>query len=94
MARELCRQQHSRGLHGSRGGFLGALTSVSVRVWCTALHLASRDTLGSGFIPFDRENLKAWIDDPQHLKPGCNMPALKLDPEELDLVVAYLMTLH
>lgn len=57
-------------------------------------HLASRDTIGSGFITLDRENLRAWIDDPQRLKPGCNMPALKLDPEELDLVVDYLMTLR
>ena len=57
-------------------------------------HLASRDTIGSGFITLNRENLKAWIDDPQRLKPGCNMPALKLDPQELDAVVDYLMTLR
>lgn len=57
-------------------------------------HLASRDTIAAGFIPMDRENLKAWIDDPQRLKPGCNMPALKLDPDELDSVVDYLMTLR
>ena len=57
-------------------------------------HLASRDTIGSGFIALNRENLKAWIDDPQQLKPGCNMPALKLDPHELDAVVDYLMTLR
>ena len=57
-------------------------------------HLASRNTIGSGFIPFDRENLKAWINDPQALKPGCNMPALKLDDRELDDVVDYLMTLR
>ncbi|MEE2972730.1 MAG: cytochrome c oxidase subunit II [Planctomycetota bacterium] len=56
--------------------------------------LATRDTIGSGFIPLDRENLKAWIDDPQALKPGCNMPALKLDDQELDDVVDYLMTLR
>jgi cytochrome c oxidase subunit 2 len=57
-------------------------------------HLASRNTLGSGFIPFNRQNLKAWINDPQALKPGCNMPALKLDDRELDDVVDYLMTLR
>ena len=57
-------------------------------------HLASRNTIGSGFIPFDRQNLKAWINDPQALKPGCNMPALKLDERELDDVVDYLMTLR
>jgi cytochrome c oxidase subunit 2 len=57
-------------------------------------HLASRNTIGSGFIPLDRDNLRAWIDDPNQLKPGCNMPSLKLDPPELDAVTDYLMTLH
>jgi cytochrome c oxidase subunit 2 len=57
-------------------------------------HLASRDTIGSGFIPLNRDNLRAWIDDPNQLKPGCNMPSLKLDPPELDAVTDYLMTLH
>ena len=57
-------------------------------------HLATRDTLASGMIPFNRENLRAWIDDPQAIKPGCNMPALKLDPDELDAVTDYLLTLR
>ena len=57
-------------------------------------HLASRSTLASGMIPFNRENLRAWIDDPQAIKPGCNMPALKLDPDELDAVTDYLITLR
>ena len=57
-------------------------------------HLASRNTLASGFIPFNRQNLKSWINDPQALKPGCNMPALKLDDRELNDVVDYLMTLR
>ena len=57
-------------------------------------HVATRDTLASGMIPFNRENLRAWIDDPQAIKPGCNMPALKLDPDELDAVTDYLFTLR
>lgn len=57
-------------------------------------HLASRNTIGSGFIPLNRDNLHAWIDDPNQLKPGCNMPSLKLDPSELDAVTDFLMTLH
>jgi cytochrome c oxidase subunit 2 len=37
-----------------------------------------------------RDNLRRWIEDPQHLKPGVRMPALGLSREELDAVVAYL----
>ena len=54
----------------------------------------SRDTIGSGFIPLDRANLRAWIDDPAQLKIGCNMPSLKLDATELDAVTDYLLRLN
>jgi len=56
-------------------------------------HLASRETIGAGVVPLTRTNLRAWIADPQKLKIGCNMPSLKLDDRELDLVTDYLMTL-
>jgi cytochrome c oxidase subunit 2 len=56
-------------------------------------HLMSRTTLASGMADLDRETLRAWIDDPQSLKPGCNMPSLKLSPAELDAVTDYLLTL-
>jgi len=57
-------------------------------------HLASRETIGSGIVPLTRENLRAWIADPQTMKIGCNMPSLKLDDRELDLITDYLMTLR
>jgi len=56
-------------------------------------HLASRQTIASGMAPLTRENLRAWIADPQVLKPQCNMPSLKLSDEELDAVTDYLLTL-
>lgn len=56
-------------------------------------HLMSRERIASGLIPNTEENLKLWIEDPQNMKPGCNMPALKLSNEEVDAVVAYLLTL-
>ena len=56
-------------------------------------HLASRDTIGSGYIELTRANLRQWIADPQVLKPGCNMPSLQLSDTELDAVTDYLMTL-
>jgi cytochrome c oxidase subunit 2 len=56
-------------------------------------HLMSRDTLGSGVIPNTTENLRAWVKDPQAIKPGNLMPNMQLNSRELDDVVAYLSAL-
>jgi cytochrome c oxidase subunit 2 len=56
-------------------------------------HLMSRDTLGSGVIPNTPKNLRAWVKDPQAIKPGNLMPDMQLDPRELDAVVSYLSSL-
>jgi cytochrome c oxidase subunit II len=57
-------------------------------------HLMSRDTLASGIIPNTAENLRQWIQDPDSLKPGCLMPAMKLTDRDMDAIVAYLGTLR
>jgi cytochrome c oxidase subunit 2 len=36
-------------------------------------HLMSRQTLGSGMIPNNRDELKRWVADPQKIKPDCLM---------------------
>ena len=56
-------------------------------------HLMSRETIGAGVAPLNPKTLRMWVDDPQNLKEGCNMPSLKLDSAQLDAVVAYLLTL-
>jgi cytochrome c oxidase subunit 2 len=56
-------------------------------------HLMSRDTLGAGVIPNTVENLRAWVKDPQVIKPGCLMPSMQLNAQELDQVVTYLASL-
>ena len=56
-------------------------------------HLMSRDTLASGAIPNTAENLKAWIDDPNHFKPGSLMPAMHLTERQNAQITAYLLTL-
>ncbi len=56
-------------------------------------HLMSRTTIGAGAAILNPQTLRAWVDDPQNLKVGCNMPSLKLDPNQLDSIVAYLLTL-
>lgn len=56
-------------------------------------HLASRDTIGSGAVPLNAANIRAFVDDPAHFKPGALMPPMHLNDKDLDLVTAYLMSL-
>src|SRR5499427_5629360 len=56
-------------------------------------HLMSRETLGSGAAPNTPEKLRAWVRDPQTIKEGCLMPDMQLSDQELDQIVAYLLTL-
>jgi cytochrome c oxidase subunit 2 len=56
-------------------------------------HLASRMSLASGTLPYNRSNLAGWIANPQQFKPGSNMPAVPLKPEELNAIVDYLDSL-
>jgi cytochrome c oxidase subunit 2 len=56
-------------------------------------HLMSRTTLASGMIPNTAENLRAWVQDPQAIKPGNLMPNMQLNAHELDAVVNYLSSL-
>ena len=57
-------------------------------------HLASRDTIASGSVPYTDANLRAFINDPATFKPGCLMPAMHLNYHDLDAVVRYLETLR
>lgn len=56
-------------------------------------HLASRDTLASAMVPNDTQWLTKWVKDPQTVKPGCWMPAFKLDAEDEKELVRYLESL-
>jgi cytochrome c oxidase subunit 2 len=53
-------------------------------------HVGSRPTIAAGTLPNTRGSLAAWIADPQHVKPGNNMPQIPLGPAELNAVAAYL----
>jgi cytochrome c oxidase subunit II len=57
-------------------------------------HLASRDTIASGPIQNTPENLRKWIADPSSMKPGVLMPSMHLNDHDLDVITAYLTTLH
>ncbi|HZQ62194.1 MAG TPA: cytochrome c oxidase subunit II [Casimicrobiaceae bacterium] len=56
-------------------------------------HVASRPFLAAGRLPNTPSQMMAWIINPQQFKPGVNMPAIPLSPEDLKAVVAYLQTL-
>ena len=57
-------------------------------------HLASRETIASGSIQNTPENLRAWIDNPNSMKPGSLMPAMHLNNHDLDVITAYLTELR
>ena len=57
-------------------------------------HLMSRRTIAAGAAENTPENLRLWIQNPDSIKPGSLMPAMKLSDAELDALVRYLETLQ
>jgi cytochrome c oxidase subunit 2 len=82
---QTCRDCHRVRGTPARGNYAPDLT-----------HLMSRQTLGAGIIPNDREgkNLRDWIVNPQKAKSGCLMAGFPLSDRDLDLMVDYLLTLR
>ena len=56
-------------------------------------HLASRSTIAAGALPLNAGSLAAWLSDPQRQKPGTNMPTIDIEPDDLNALVAYLLSL-
>jgi len=69
-------------------------TNASGRFGPDLTHLMSRRTLASGAAENSRENLRLWIQNPDAIKPGSLMPAMKLSDADLDALVRYLETLQ
>jgi len=57
-------------------------------------HLMSRRTLAAGAAENTPENLRLWIQNPDAIKTGSLMPAMKLSDTDLDALVRYLETLR
>ena len=57
-------------------------------------HLMSRRTIAAGAAENTTENLRLWIQNPEAIKPGSLMPAMKLSDADLDALVRYLETLR
>jgi cytochrome c oxidase subunit II len=69
-------------------------TNATGRFGPDLTHLMSRRTLASGAAENTPENLRLWIQNPDAIKPGSLMPAMKLSDADLDALVRYLETLQ
>jgi cytochrome c oxidase subunit 2 len=69
-------------------------TAATGRFGPDLTHLASRDTIAAGPVQNTPENLRKWIADPNSMKPGVLMPSMHLNDHDLDVITAYLTTLH
>jgi cytochrome c oxidase subunit II len=69
-------------------------TQAGSRVGPDLTHVASRQTIAAGTLPTTREHLTEWVRDPQSIKPGTRMPAIRLSEDDLRAVVAYLESLR
>jgi cytochrome c oxidase subunit II len=69
-------------------------TAANGRFGPDLTHLMSRSTIASGAAENTRANLRRWIDDPDSIKPGSLMPAMKVADADLDALVAYMETLR
>lgn len=57
-------------------------------------HLMSRTTLAAGAAVNDEASLVEWLTDPDHIKPGARMPAMKLSDSQIARVAGYLSSLE
>lgn len=53
-------------------------------------HFASRRSIAAGTLPMSEANVRAWISDPQHYKPGSQMPKMPLSSTQVEAIAAYL----
>ncbi len=69
-------------------------TAANGRFGPDLTHLMSRRTIASGAAENTTEKLRLWVQNPDAIKPGSLMPAMKLNDTDLDALVRYLETLQ
>ena len=79
-----CTLCHTVRGHGAAGAEIGP----------DLTHFASRTIIAGGVAPLTEADVRRWLHDPGALKPGTKMPNFKFTDDELDAVVAYLMSLQ
>jgi cytochrome c oxidase subunit II len=75
--------------HAIRG-----VTGADVHVAPDLTHVASRKQLGSGILENTPANMRRWLKNPQHIKPGALMPDFNFTDQQLDQLGEYLETLR
>jgi cytochrome c oxidase subunit II len=75
--------------HAIRG-----VTGADTRVAPDLTHVASRRQLGAGILENTPANMRRWLKNPQHIKPGALMPDFNFTDQQLDQLGAYLETLQ
>ncbi len=68
-------------------------TSAIAMVGPDLTHLASRTDILTGLLKTNENNLFAWINHPQQIKPGAHMPDFILEKDSLKAIVHYLSQL-
>ena len=69
-------------------------TAANGRFGPDLTHLMSRETIASGAAENTTENLRLWITEPDAIKPGSLMPAMKLNDADVDALVRYMTSLR
>src|SRR5262249_36346101 len=69
-------------------------TAANGRFGPDLTHLMSRSTIASGAADNTPANLRRWLEDPDSIKPGSLMPAMKVTGADLDALVAYMASLR
>jgi cytochrome c oxidase subunit 2 len=85
---QIFRQQACSGCHTIRG------TSAHGSVGPDLTHFASRSTIAALTEPNTPANVRSWIEFPQRVKPGNQMPDLALPKADWNALAAYLETLR
>ena len=75
--------------HAIRG-----VTGADAHVAPDLTHVASRRQLGAGILENTPANMRRWLKNPQHIKPGALMPDFNFTDQQLDQLGAYLETLR
>lgn len=73
--------------HGIRG------TKAGGKVGPDLTHFGSRTSIAADTLPLGHDALVSWIADPQGVKPGANMPKVKLSDADREAVARYLESL-
>src|SRR5262245_21940659 len=69
-------------------------TAANGRFGPDLTHLMSRATIASGAAENTAENLRVWLKEPDAIKPGSLMPAMKVSDAELDALTRYMASLR